>query len=74
MRAELVLRRYTKTGWIIVGVGVIVPVLAAMGAYRGLRLIRWGRQPQGLPLLIVGGAVFAVRMFFWARTGFTSAW
>ncbi len=72
-RAELVLRRYTKTGWIIVVVGLLVPVLACAGAYRGWRLVRWGRRSQGLPLLLVGGAVFVVRVALWASTGFTTA-
>jgi hypothetical protein len=71
-RAELVRRRYAKTGWIIVGIGVIVPVLAAVGAYRGWRLMRLDRR-SGLPLLLVGGAVFVVRLALWASTGFTSA-
>jgi len=72
-RRELVLRRYAKTGWLIVAIGLIVPVLALAGAYRGWRLVRWGQRPQGLPLLIVGGAVFVVRFALWASTGFTTA-
>jgi hypothetical protein len=72
-RRELVLRRYAKTGWLIVAIGVIVPVLAFAGAYRGWRLVRWGRRSEGLPLLLVGGAVFVVRIGLWASTGFTTA-
>jgi hypothetical protein len=69
LRRDLLLRRYRKTAWIYVGVGVIVPVLAAWGAYRGLRLARLGRRADGVPLLIVGTAVFAVRLAFWVGTG-----
>ncbi len=72
-RTELVLRRYVKTGWIIVGIGVVVPGLAFAGAYRGWRLIRRNQRAQGLPLLLVGGVVFVVRIALWASTGFTSA-
>jgi hypothetical protein len=72
-RAHLVLRRYRNTGWMIVAIGLIVPVLAAGGAYRGFRLWRWGRASDGLPLLLVGSAIFVARMALWASTGFRSA-
>lgn len=73
-RRELVLRRYAKSGWLIIAVGVLIPVLAAAGAYRGWRLIRWGRVDVGGPLLAVGLLVFVVRFAFWAHTGFRAAW
>jgi len=53
-RRDLVLRRYAKTGWIVIGIGVLIPVLAAAGAYRGWRLTQWGRSSAGIPLLVVG--------------------
>jgi hypothetical protein len=68
-----VLRRYAKTGWLIVGLGLLIPVLAAAGAYRGWRLMRWGRSTEGLALLLIGGAVFTVRLALWAHTGFGPA-
>jgi hypothetical protein len=72
-RGQLVLRRYRNGGWLWLAGGVIVPFLAAWGAYRGFRLWRWGRPVDGLPLLIVGTLVFAVRLALWAHTGFHSA-
>jgi hypothetical protein len=72
-RRELVLRRYARTGWMVIALGLIIPVLAFAGAYRGFRLLRWGQRREGLPLLIVGALVFAARMALWASTGFHSA-
>jgi FtsH-binding integral membrane protein len=69
LRRDLQLRRYRKTAWIYVGVGVLVPVLAAWGAYRGWRLTRLGRQADGVALLVVGIAAFAVRLVLWIGTG-----
>jgi hypothetical protein len=72
-RRDLVLRRYAKTGWIVIGIGLLIPVLAAAGAYRGWRLVRWGRSSEGIPLLVVGLVVFVARLALWANTGFNSA-
>jgi hypothetical protein len=72
-RRDLVLRRYAKTGWIVIGIGVLIPVLAAAGAYRGWRLTQWGRSSAGIPLLVVGLVVFVARFALWANTGFASA-
>jgi hypothetical protein len=72
-RAELVLRRYRTGGWLAIAVGVIVPFFAAAGAYRGLRLWRRGRATDGLPLLVVGTAVFVARLAVYAATGFHAA-
>jgi hypothetical protein len=72
-RAQLVLRRYRNGGWLAVAVGVLIPFIAAAGAYRGLRLCRWGRSTEGLPLLVAGLTVFGVRLALWASTGFHSA-
>jgi hypothetical protein len=71
-RAELVLRRYRNGGWLWIAAGVLVPCLAAWGAYRGFRLWRMGRQLDGLSLLAVGSVVFALRLALWAHTGFSS--
>ncbi len=68
-RAELLLRRYIKNAWLFVLFGVLIPVLAFMGAYRGLRLMRSGRRQQGLPLLLVGSAVFLLRLGLWMQSG-----
>lgn len=73
-RSELVRRRYLKTGWLIVATGVVIPVLAAVGGYRGWQLTRLGYRREGLPLLVVGAVVFIVRLALWARTGFTTAY
>jgi hypothetical protein len=70
----LVLRRYVKSGWLTILVGILLPLLAAGGAYRGWRLIGWGRRSEGLPLLAVGTLVLLGRLALWAHTGFTSAW
>lgn len=72
-RAQLVLRRYRNGGWLAVAVGLLIPFIAAAGAYRGLRLWRWGRPSEGLPLLAAGLIVFGVRLALWAGTGFHSA-
>ena len=52
---------------------LIVPFLAARGAYRGFRLWRRGRTSDGLPLLLCGLVVFVVRLALYASTGFHSA-
>lgn len=67
-RGQLVLRRSTRTAWMYVVVGVAVPVLAFVGAYCGWHLLRAGRR-SGLPLVLVGGAVFALRLALWIHTG-----
>jgi hypothetical protein len=72
-RAELVLRRYRNTGSLAVAVGLLIPFIAAAGAYRGLRLWRWGRPSDGLPLMAAGLIIFGVRLALWASTGFQSA-
>jgi hypothetical protein len=72
-RRQLVLRRYAKGGWLAIAAGVLIPFLAALGAYRGFRLWRWGQPSSGLPLFAVGGAVFVVRLALFASTGFHSA-
>jgi hypothetical protein len=73
-RPELVRRRYAKGGWVAVAAGVVIPFLAFSGAYRGFRLWRAGCGNIGLPLLVVGSAVFVLRLGLWASTGFHSAW
>ena len=72
-RAQLVLRRYRNGGWLAVAIGVLIPFIAAAGAYRGLRLWRWGRSSDGLPLMTAGLIVFVGRLALWASTGFHSA-
>jgi hypothetical protein len=72
-RADLVLRRYRNGGWLAVAAGVVVPFVAAAGAYRGFRLWRSGRLRDGLPLLAAGLIVFAARLGLYASTGFHSA-
>jgi hypothetical protein len=72
-RAQLVLRHYRNGGCLAVAAGLLIPFIAAGGAYRGLRLWRWGRSSEGLPLLAAGLIVFGVRLALWAATGFHSA-
>lgn len=70
---EVAVRRYRNRGWLFVVVGVLIPGVAALGARRGWRLRRLGRA-DGLPLLVLGSAVFVVRLALWASTGFHAAW
>jgi hypothetical protein len=73
-RSELIHRRYLRTGWLCVAAGVVIPVLAFVGVYRGWQLVRMGQRREGLPLFVLGAVVFFVRLALWARTGFTSAY
>jgi hypothetical protein len=73
-RSELVHRRFIKTGWLCVAAGVVIPVLAFVGVYRGWHLLRVGNRREGLPLFVTGAVIFVVRLALWARTGFTSAY
>lgn len=72
-RRELVLRRYRNGGWLAVAVGVVIPLVAGAGAYRGFRLWRWERSSDGVLLFAAGVIVFGVRLGLFASTGFHTA-
>jgi uncharacterized membrane protein YfcA len=73
-RSDLLARNYAKRGWIFILVGILIPVLAFVGAFIGWRLASADRREQGLPLIVVGLLVAGLRLYFYARTSFTSAW
>jgi hypothetical protein len=63
-RSELVRQRSLRTGWILVGVGLLIPFLALGGAYIGWS---WRRAEGGghLALIATGIGVFVVRFTLW---------
>jgi hypothetical protein len=52
----------TRWAWASIAVGVIVPVLAAVGAVLGVLLIWGGRRLHGAALTVAGLGVFGVRL------------
>ena len=64
-RREVLLDRHVKTGWLLILVGLIVPVIAIGGALYGVGAVRSGRQKMGALLILAGLAVFAIRLTLW---------
>jgi hypothetical protein len=50
--------------------GVLIPVIAVGGAIMGGLLIQRGHRSVGMPILVVGLAVFVGRLALFASTGF----
>ena len=63
-RQALLRRRSLRSGWLMVAVGVLVPVLALWGGVVGWRM-RHVVPTQGWALAGIGTAVFAVRLALW---------
>jgi hypothetical protein len=64
-RAELLLRRHVKSGWLCIAIGVIVPILALGGAFYGVRVRLFGRPGMGSALIVVGFTVFLARLILY---------
>jgi hypothetical protein len=64
-RAELLVRRHIRSGWLLIAIGVIVPILALGGPFYGVRVSRFGRRGAGAALIAVGFAVFLARLILW---------
>jgi hypothetical protein len=61
LRSALIERKLVRQGWLVVVLGFVVPVLGLWAAANGRRLLRAG-NPHGWPLVVLGLAVFAVRL------------
>lgn len=63
-RSALVRQRSLRNGWLLVGVGLLIPVLALGGAYIGWS---WRRAEGGghVALIAMGIGVFVVRLVLW---------
>jgi hypothetical protein len=64
-RGDLLVKRHIRSGWLIIAVGLIVPLLALGGVYYGVKVIGLGRREMGALLIAVGLAVFLVRMILY---------
>ena len=69
LRSALVERKLVRQGWLVLVLGLVVPFLGLWAAANGRRLLRTG-NPHGLPLVVLGLAVFAVRLALYA----TGSW
>jgi hypothetical protein len=63
-RNELALRRRVRVGWGFVAIGVVAPVLAAVGALLGVGVARRARV-HGIAMAVTGVTVFGVRLAVW---------
>jgi hypothetical protein len=66
-RADLLDDRAVKSGWLMVAIGVLVPLLALGGVFYGVQAARNGRRQAGYTLIFVGLLVFTVRMALYLR-------
>jgi len=64
-RLSLGRRHLLRTGWGLVALGVLVPVLALLGAVIGAVLTYGARRRANAALALVGLGVFAVRLVLW---------
>jgi hypothetical protein len=63
-RAELLQRRVARDGWLLLLVGLLLPVFALFAAVHGWRL-RDADRRAAMILVPAGIAVFVVRMVLW---------
>jgi hypothetical protein len=63
-RAELIRQRSLRSAWIFVAIGLLIPVVALLGACIGWS---WRRTEGGghLPLIAIGVTIFVVRLVLW---------
>lgn len=53
-RSELLLNKRGRTAWMVIGIAILFPPLALVGAYCGLQLVLAGRRRSGLTLVAAG--------------------
>jgi hypothetical protein len=63
-RAELLRTRSLRQAWFLVAVGLLIPVLAIVGARTGYRLRR-NESGGHMILILAGTTVFVVRLTLW---------
>jgi hypothetical protein len=71
--SEPATRRQVRQAWLLIAMGVLIPVIAVGGAIMGGLLIQRGHRSVGMPILVVGLAVFVGRLALFASTGFQTA-
>ena len=64
-RFALAERHLVRSAWSLIAIGVIVPLLAAVGGILGAILFWGGKRLHGAVLAVVGVGVFAVRLVLW---------
>jgi hypothetical protein len=64
-RFALAVRHLVHVAWGLIAVGVIVPILAAVGGVLGGILLWGGKRLHGAVLALLGLGVFAVRLVLW---------
>jgi hypothetical protein len=64
-RFALAERQLVRSAWVLIAVGVIVPLLAAVGGALGAILFAGGKRLHGAVLAVLGLGVFAVRLVLW---------
>lgn len=64
-RFALGVQQVVRVAWGLIAVGVIVPVLAALGGVLGILIAFGRRRAHGAVLALLGLGVFAVRLILW---------
>jgi hypothetical protein len=64
-RFALAERHLVRSAWGLIAVGVIVPLLAAVGGVIGAILFAGGKRAHGAILVLVGLGVFVARLVLW---------
>jgi hypothetical protein len=64
-RFALAERHLLRSAWSLIAVGVVVPILAAVGGVLGAVILAGGKRLHGAVLALLGFGVFAVRLVLW---------
>jgi hypothetical protein len=64
-RVALAERHLVRSAWALIAIGVIVPILAAVGGVLGAIMFRGGKHVHGAVLAVLGLGVVAVRLVLW---------